>query len=102
MFSVIRLEGYLNFFVGMFLQVSYIPITTVVKTEDYEEGFLRTFFNFAFHSVSCIQFLFKSREGDKTWLKKFAEVSNYGKFICNIFGWDIVKILRYCKNFKLT
>ena len=26
-------------------------------------------------------------------LKKFTEVStNYGKFICNIFGWNAVKI----------
>ena len=25
-------------------------------------------------------------------LKKLREVSNYGKFICNIFSWDPVKI----------
>ena len=33
-------------------------------------------------------FLFKSHRGDE----KFINVSNYGKFICNIFGWDRVKI----------
>ena len=38
------------------------------------------------------QFLFKSRVGNETWLKKLTEVSNYGKFICNIFGWNTVKI----------
>ena len=40
------------------------------------------------------QFLFRSRVGNKTeiWLNKLAEVSNYGKFLCNIFGWDTVKI----------
>ena len=38
-----------------------------------------------------IHFLFKSRVGDETWLEIFAEVSNYGKFICNIFRWDSVK-----------
>ena len=38
------------------------------------------------------QFLFKSRVGNETSLKKFTEVSNYGKFICNIFGWNTVKI----------
>ena len=36
----------MNFFIGMFLQVLYLPTTTVVKTEDLEEGFLRVFFNF--------------------------------------------------------
>ena len=33
----------MNFFIGMFLQVLYLPSTTVVKTEDFEEGFLRSF-----------------------------------------------------------
>ena len=38
----------MNLFIGMFLQVLYLPSTTVVKTEDLEEGFLRSFyFNFA-------------------------------------------------------
>ena len=36
----------MNFFIGMFLQVLYLPTTTVVKTEDLKEGFLRVFFNF--------------------------------------------------------
>ena len=47
MFSVIRLEGSMNFFVGMFLQVLYLLSTTVVKAKDLEEEFLRSFFNFA-------------------------------------------------------
>ena len=38
------------------------------------------------------QFLLKSRVGNETSLKKLTKVSNYGKFICNIFGWDTVKI----------
>ena len=38
------------------------------------------------------QFLFNSRIGNETWLKKLAEASNYGNLICNIFGWDTVKI----------
>ena len=40
------------------------------------------------------QFLFRSRVGNKTevWFNKLTEVSNYGKFLCNIFGWDTVKI----------
>ena len=38
----------MNFFTGMFLQVLYLPSTIVVKTEDFEEEFLRSFFfNFA-------------------------------------------------------
>ena len=80
-------------FTGMFSQFLYLPSTTVVKTEDLEERFLRSFF-FILHFQSLgtmIQFLFKSRVGDETWLEIFAEVSNYGKFICNIFRWDSVK-----------
>ena len=39
------------------------------------------------------QFLVKSRVGNEIMLKKFTEVStNYGKFICDIFGWNTVKI----------
>ena len=38
----------MNFFIVMFLQVLYLPSTTVVKTEYLEQGFLRNFFfNFA-------------------------------------------------------
>ena len=47
MFTAIRLEGYFNFFIGMFLQLLYLPSTTVVKTEDLEDGLLRSFFNFS-------------------------------------------------------
>ena len=47
-----------------------------------------------FQSLGTLsQFLVKSRVGNETMLKKFTEVStNYGKFICNIFGWNAVKI----------
>ena len=38
------------------------------------------------------QFLFKSRVENETQLKKLTEASNYGTFICNIFGRDTVKI----------
>ena len=47
-FGVMRLSGggggYINFFTGMFLQVLYLPSTSVVKTEDLAEGFLGSFF----------------------------------------------------------
>ena len=38
------------------------------------------------------QFSFKSRLGNEIRLKKLTAVLNHGKFICNIFGWDTVKI----------
>ena len=44
-FSVIRLEGYVNFFIRKFLHVLYFPSTSVVKTENFEEGFLRSLFS---------------------------------------------------------
>ena len=58
----------MNFFTGMFLQVLYLPSTTVVKTEDLEEGFLRSFFLILhFQSLEPMtQFLFKSRAGNVT------------------------------------
>ena len=38
----------MNFFIGKVLKVLYFPINAVVKTENLEEGFLRSFFsNFA-------------------------------------------------------
>ena len=36
-------------------------------------------------------FLFRSNRRDGTWLKKFTNASNYGKFIYIVFGWDTVK-----------
>ena len=92
-FSIIRLEGYVNFFIGKVSQVLCFPGNSVAKIENLVEGFLRSFFpNFA-HSVigTVTQCLFKCRVGNKTRLKKLTEVSNYGKFIWNIFGWDTVK-----------
>ena len=44
-FTAIRLEGYVNFFIGKVLQVLYFPSNAFVKTEDLEEGFLRRFFS---------------------------------------------------------
>ena len=93
MFSVIRLGSYVNFFIVKVLQVLYFPSNALVKIEHLEEEFLRSFFsNFAFLlignydpvslQISCIR--------NETRLKKLAE--NYGKFICNIFGWNTVKI----------
>ena len=68
MFSVIRLKAYMNFFIVMFLQLLYLPNTTVGKTEDHEEGFLRSFFLILpFQSLGTMtQFLFKSRVGNET------------------------------------
>ena len=43
-FSVIRLEGYVNFFIGKVLQLLYFPSNAVFKTENLREGFLRSFF----------------------------------------------------------
>ena len=84
LFIVMRFEGYMNFFTGMFLQV--------LQAEDPEKEFLRSLFLILyFQSLgSMIQFLFKSCGGNETWLKKLTEVSNYSKF--NVFGWDTVKI----------
>ena len=41
---------------------------------------------------TMIQFLFRSCVKNETWLKKLTEVSNYGKYIFNIFCWDTVEI----------
>ena len=93
MFRVIRSEGEVNFFIGKFLQVLYFPSTANVKIETLEEEFLRDFFLIlSFPSLGIMtKFLFKSRVENESWLKQSAEVSNYRKFICNIFGWDTVK-----------
>ena len=48
MFSVIRLESYVNFYIGKVLQALYFPGKAFVKTENIEQEFLRRFFsNFA-------------------------------------------------------
>ena len=84
----------MNFFIGIFLQALYLPNITVVNTEDLGERFLRSVFLILhFQSLGTMnQFPFKSRVGSETWLKHLTEVSNYDQFICNIFGWDTVKI----------
>ena len=82
----------MNFFIGIFLKVLFLPSTTVVKTRSWR-GTFKVFLILHFQSLGTMtQFLFKSRLGNETWLKKLTEVSNYDKFICNIFGWDTVKI----------
>ena len=93
-FSVNRLKSYINFFNGMSLQVLYLSSNVALKTEDLEEVFFKSFFSILhFHSLGTMtQFPFKFRVGNKIWLKKLTEVSNYGKFISNIFGCDSVKI----------
>ena len=45
MFSVIRLKSEVKYFIGKFLQVLYFSNTAVVKTENLEEEFLRSFFS---------------------------------------------------------
>ena len=84
----------MNFFIGMLLQVLYLPSTIVVKREDLEVGFLKSFFKILhFQSLETMtQLLFKSLVQNEIQLKKLTEVSNYCKFVSNIFGWDTVKI----------
>ena len=68
----------------------------LLKQKILKKGFWEVFVLILhFQSLETMtQFLFRSRVGNKTeiWLNKLAEVSNYGKFLCNIFGWDTVKI----------
>ena len=58
----------MNFFIEMFLQVFYLPSTTVVKMGDLEGGFLRSFFKILHLQslVTTIQFLLKSFVGNET------------------------------------
>ena len=69
-------------------------VTLLLKQKILERDFWEVFsFILHFQSLGTMtQFLFKSRVGNETSLKKLTEVSNYGKFICNMFGWDTVKI----------
>ena len=67
----------MNFFIGKVLEVLYFPSNAVVKSENPREGFLRNFF--FYFTLPVIE-------------NYDPEVSNYGRFICNIFGWDTVKI----------
>ena len=56
----------MNFFIGIFLQVLYLPSITVVKTEDPED--LEVFFlMLQFQSFGTMtHFLFKSPVGNET------------------------------------
>ena len=58
----------MNSSITMFLKVLFLPSTTAAKTEDIEEGFLRSLFSILhFQSLGTMtQFLFKSLVGNKT------------------------------------
>ena len=93
----------MNFFIGKLLQVLYFPSTAVVKTENFEEGFFRSFFsNFALPVIGNYEPIsLPSYVGNETWLKKSTEVSsNCGKFICNIF-WVKIAIIRAKAQFSM-
>ena len=60
----------------------------LLKQKILKRDFWGVFSILYFQSLrTMIQVFFKSWVGNETW-----EVSNYGKFICNIFCWDTVKI----------
>ena len=65
--------------------ISLVPL--LLKQKILKRNFLEVSF-----LILRSQFLFKSRVGNETRLMKLGQVSNYGKFICNIFSWDTVKI----------
>ena len=57
----------MNFLIGMFLQVLYLPSTTVVNTKDLEERFLRSFFSILYFQLlgTMTKFVFKFRVGNE-------------------------------------
>ena len=98
MFSVIRLEGCVNFFIGKVSQVLYFPSNAVDQEENYEEGLLRSFLLelkfslvFGFKMMDCSRvsslcarivslFLVKCRQGLSNCIKNphcFVSVSFY-------------------------
>ena len=101
MFSVIRLEGDLNFFIGKFLQVLFFPSIAVVKTVNLEKVFLRSFFsNFVLPVIvdsGPVSFPISCRKWNLD-----EEISNYSKFIRNTFGLDILKIEIIRAKFSLV
>ena len=69
---------------------NFLMLKQEVLNGDFWEVFCLIF---CFPSLGIMtQLLLKSYVGNEIWLKKSTEVSNYGKFICNIFEWDTVKI----------
>ena len=88
-FSGIRLESFVNFFIDKVLQVLYFPGNALLKHKVLQVDFWELYFLILhFQSLGTLsRFLTKSHVGNETMLKKFTEVStNYGKFICNIIG----------------
>ena len=93
MFSVIRLD-YVISLLERFCKSLIFPVTLLLKQKIFKRDFCEvSFLILRFQSLGTMtQFLFKSRIGSETRLKKLTEVAYYGKFICNMFGWDTVKI----------
>ena len=70
------------------------PVPLLLKEKILKWDFWKAFFKILhFQSLETMtQLLFKSLVQNEIQLKKLTEVSNYCKFISNIFGWDTVKI----------
>ena len=82
----------MNFFIVMFLQLLYLPNTTVGKTRSWRGIFEKFFFNFALSVIGNYDPVSLQISCRKWDLKKLTEFSNDGKFICNIFSLDTIKI----------
>ena len=68
----------------------FLLLNQKILKGDFREVFL---LNLCLQSLGIMtQFLLKSWVENETWLKKSTKASNYGKFICNIFRWDTIKI----------
>ena len=80
----------LNRFCKSFIFLVMLLLKQKILKRDFREV---SFLILPFQSLGTMtQFLFKSCVGNETRLKKLTEVSNYGKFIYNIFGQDTAKI----------
>ena len=77
-----------------FCKSFFFLVTLLLKQKILQRDFWEvSFLILRFQSLETMtQFLSISRVGNKTWLKHFSEFCNYGKFICNIFGWNTVKM----------
>ena len=85
----VTLISLLECFCNSFIFLVPLLLKQKILKADYWEVFLILHFQ----SLGTLtQFLFNSHARNETWLTKLTEVSNYGKFIFNIFGWDTVKI----------
>ena len=87
MFSVIRLEVKVNFFIGKFLEVLFSLVLLLLKQKILKGDFWEVSF-----LILCFQLLgimTRFRVGNEIWMKKSCEVSNYGK---------LSAMVGYCKN----